>query len=131
MLSSLICLAIVGLATAQNTQTGTSAVYAAQATATSSSPTSNVKGAAFDRFVTIWMENTDFTAAMGDPNLSALAKKGITLTNYFGVTHPSGILVQFLSSLSVVLTAFYTEPNYVASIGGGPYEIYFLLIIQC
>lgn len=32
-------------------------------------------------------------------NLAALAKKGITLSNYFGVTHPS-------------------EPNYAASIAG-------------
>lgn len=90
---------LLGLAAAQNTQTGTSAVYAAQATASSSSPSSNIKGAAFDRFVNIWLENTDFTMAMADPNLQALAAKGITLTNYFGVTHPS-------------------EPNYVAAIGG-------------
>lgn len=32
-------------------------------------------------------------------NLQYLAKKGITLSSYYGVTHPS-------------------EPNYVASIGG-------------
>lgn len=44
-------------------------------------------------------ENTDFTKAAGDPNLAWLASKGITLDNYFGVTHPS-------------------EPNYAASICG-------------
>lgn len=38
-----------------NTASGTSAVEAAAATATSSSYTSNVKGRAFDRFVVIWM----------------------------------------------------------------------------
>ena len=58
-----------------------------------------VKGKAFDRVVIIWNENTDFDKAQGDPNLAWLATKGITLSNYFGVTHPS-------------------EPNYVASIGG-------------
>ncbi|KAK1817890.1 hypothetical protein LTR12_007642, partial [Friedmanniomyces endolithicus] len=38
--------------------------------------------------------------AAGDPNLAWLAQKGITLENYFGVTHPS-------------------EPNYVSAVGGG------------
>lgn len=82
-----------------NTATSTASVYAAQATAKTSSPSSKVPGKAFDRFITIWLENTDFTMAAGDPNLAALAQKGITLENYFGVTHPS-------------------QPNYVASIGG-------------
>jgi len=61
--------------------------------------TSKVAGKSFDRFVTIWMENTDFSAAKNDPNLAWLATKGITLGNYYGVTHPS-------------------EPNYIASISG-------------
>jgi hypothetical protein len=76
-----------------------SAVYAAQATAPSVQKTSNVRGKAFDRFVTIWLENTDYQKAAGDPNLAWLASQGITLSNYFAVTHPS-------------------EPNYVASHGG-------------
>lgn len=63
-----------------------------------------VKGKAFDRFVTIWLENTDYDLAAGDPSLSSLAKKGIVLTNYFGVTHPS-------------------MPNYAASISGDYYGI--------
>ncbi len=33
-------------------------IYATQATATPLSPVSNVKGAAFDRIVQIWLENT-------------------------------------------------------------------------
>ena len=33
-------------------------ILAVQATATSLSPVSNVKGAGFDRFVQIWLENT-------------------------------------------------------------------------
>lgn len=90
--------AITGVAAQINryTTTSTSAVYAAQATAKTSHETSNVPGKAFDRFITIWLENTDYDMAAGDPNLNWLAQQGITLTKYFGVTHPS-------------------EPNYVAS----------------
>lgn len=86
---------------AENLYTATqpASVFAAQATALTSSPTSNVTGKAFDRIMIIWNENTDFTMAAGDPSLGLLAKQGITLNNYFGVTHPS-------------------EPNYCASLGG-------------
>ena len=92
---------MAGSAVAQslNTATSTAAVYAAQATAKTDSPVSDVAGAAFDRIAIIWLENTDYAKAVGDPNLAALAAKGVTLSNYFGVTHPS-------------------EPNYVAAIGG-------------
>ena len=75
------------------------AVHASQATAPSIQKTSHVRGKAFDRFITIWLENTDYQKAAGDPNLAWLAAQGITLSNYFAVTHPS-------------------EPNYVASHGG-------------
>jgi acid phosphatase len=77
------------------TATGTADVAAARATAKTSSPTSNVKGKAFDRLAIIWLENTNYDLANNDPNLDWLAKKGIKLTNHFGVAHPS-------------------EPNYVA-----------------
>ena len=50
----------------QYTATSASDVYAAQATAKTESPTSNVRGKAFDRFVVIWLENTDYTKAVGD-----------------------------------------------------------------
>ena len=94
-------LAIVGAAAQAdvNTATQTASVYAAQATAKSSSPTSKVHGKVFDRFVTIWFENTDYDKAFADPNFQWAASQGISVENYFGVTHPS-------------------EPNYVASIGG-------------
>lgn len=48
--------------------TSTSAVdvYAAQATAKTESPTSNVSGKAFDRIAIIWNENTDYTKAKAD-----------------------------------------------------------------
>jgi hypothetical protein len=39
-------------------QPALSSIYAAQATAVPLSPVSNVKGAAFDRIVQIWLENT-------------------------------------------------------------------------
>ena len=41
-------------------------VHAAQATAKSESPVSHVKGKAFDRYVSIWFENTDYDMAAGD-----------------------------------------------------------------
>ncbi|KAF2141019.1 uncharacterized protein K452DRAFT_229413 [Aplosporella prunicola CBS 121167] len=58
-----------------------------------------VQGKAFDRIAIIWLENTDYDKAIGDPNLAYLASKGITLDNYHAVTHPS-------------------QPNYLAAIGG-------------
>lgn len=48
------------------TATSTAAVYAAQATAKTLSPVSNVKGKAFDRIAIIWNENTDYDLAVGD-----------------------------------------------------------------
>ncbi|CAE7010119.1 Phosphoesterase-domain-containing protein [Pyrenophora teres f. teres] len=58
-----------------------------------------VKGKAFDRLAIIWLENTDYELAASDPNLVWLAKQGISLTNYYGLTHPS-------------------QPNYAASLSG-------------
>ncbi|KIN01163.1 hypothetical protein OIDMADRAFT_19141 [Oidiodendron maius Zn] len=58
-----------------------------------------VKGKTFDRFVSIWLENTDYSKAAADPNLKWIASQGITLTNYRAITHPS-------------------QPNYIASAGG-------------
>lgn len=74
-------------------------IQAAAATATPLSSTSNVQGLAFNRFYQLWLENIDYSAASGDANQQALAKQGITLTNYWATTHPS-------------------EPNYCAAAGG-------------
>ncbi|KAF2192786.1 phosphoesterase-domain-containing protein [Zopfia rhizophila CBS 207.26] len=79
-------------------------VAKAAATAKTLSLVSYVKGKAFDRFAIIWLENTDYELAVGDPNLAWLAKKGITLSNHFAVTHPS-------------------MPNYAAAISGDYYGI--------
>jgi len=76
-----------------------SAILATQATAAALSPVSNVQGKAFQRFYQVWLENTDYSAAAGDPNMQWLASQGITLTSYFAATHPS-------------------EPNYCAAACG-------------
>ncbi len=56
----------------QYTATNSASVAKARATALTESPTSYVKGKTFDRFVTIWCENTDYSAAAGDRNTSQL-----------------------------------------------------------
>lgn len=69
--------AATGSAVAQEyysyTATQTASVYAAQATAKTSSPTSNVKGKAFDRIAIIWLENTDYDLAIGDREFESIA----------------------------------------------------------
>ncbi|KAI1341037.1 phosphoesterase [Xylariaceae sp. FL0016] len=95
---------VIGLAPAavdigtMYTATASASIAAARATALTLSPTSNVKGKTFDRFVQIFLENQDFDIAAGDPNLAYLASKGILLDNYFAITHPS-------------------QPNYIAAVG--------------
>ncbi|KAG9247085.1 phosphoesterase family-domain-containing protein [Calycina marina] len=98
---NLIIAAFAGSAAAQlqYTSTAAAAVAAAQATALTQSPTSYVIGKTFDRFVTIWCENTDYSVAAGDANFAYLAQQGKLLTNYLAITHPS-------------------QPNYVAAVGG-------------
>jgi hypothetical protein len=71
------------------TATNAASVKAAQATAPTYTGTPEYKqGRVFDRYVEIWLENTDYDKAAGDANLAWLASKGITLTQYYGVTHP-------------------------------------------
>ena len=67
-----IAFTFASLANAQTqyTKTDKAAVAAARATARTLSPTSSVKGKKFDRFVTIWLENTDFELAAGDRRFS-------------------------------------------------------------
>ncbi len=61
-------LAAAGCVVAQTeyTATATDSLTAARATAESRSPTSHVKGKAFDRLAIIWLENTDYDLAAGD-----------------------------------------------------------------
>ncbi|RFU28235.1 hypothetical protein B7463_g8116, partial [Scytalidium lignicola] len=60
---------------------------------------SNVPGKAFDRFLTIWLENEDFLKVEQNSDIQELMKEGILLTQYYAHTHPS-------------------QPNYIASIAG-------------
>ncbi|KAI1847526.1 hypothetical protein JX265_000776 [Neoarthrinium moseri] len=86
------------------TATASASVAAAQATALTLSPTSNVAGKNFDRFVQIFLENQDFDIAAGDPNLAYLATQGIVLDNYYSITHPS-------------------QPNYIAAAGASTHGV--------
>ncbi|KAH8157924.1 hypothetical protein CIB48_g10328 [Xylaria polymorpha] len=86
------------------TATATASIAAARATALTLSPTSSVKGKTFDRFVQIFLENQDFSIAAGDPNLAYLATKGILLSNYYAITHPS-------------------QPNYVVAGGASTHNV--------
>ncbi|CAL3973440.1 unnamed protein product [Diplocarpon coronariae] len=58
-----------------------------------------VPGKVFDRFLTIWLGNQDFTNASHDSSMLELTREGILLTSYYSLTHSS-------------------QPNYIASIGG-------------
>ncbi|KAG7291377.1 hypothetical protein NEMBOFW57_001395 [Staphylotrichum longicolle] len=65
------CLTLLGLvgsvaAQTQYTSTASSAVAKAAATALTLSPTSNVAGSKFERFVQIFLENTDYQKAIAD-----------------------------------------------------------------
>ncbi|GME74008.1 unnamed protein product [[Candida] boidinii] len=74
-------------------------IEAAASNATTLQWTSDVEGAFFKRFFVIWLENTDYDKAFDEEDFQWIAEQGITLTNYWAVTHPS-------------------EPNYMASVGG-------------
>ncbi|KAI0477903.1 phosphoesterase family-domain-containing protein [Xylariaceae sp. FL0804] len=76
-----------------------------QASALTLSPTSNVPGKFFDRFVQIWLENQDFEIAEGDPSLAFLTSLGIELVQYRALAHPS-------------------QPNYIAVVGGSRHHVH-------
>lgn len=58
-----------------------------------------VAGKSFDRFIQIWLENTDYATAASSPVFQGIAAKGVLLDGYYGTTHPS-------------------EPNYLAASTG-------------
>lgn len=74
-------------------------IEAAAATAVSDHSTSSVEGKAFQKFFVIWLENQDYDVMAEDPNIKWLTQYGVTLTNYWALTHPS-------------------QPNYLAAVGG-------------
>lgn len=59
---------------------------------------------AFSKVMMIVFENTDFQAAMSQPNFSRIAHQGGNLTGIFAETHPS-------------------QPNYIAMTGGDTYGV--------
>lgn len=64
--TAILALASSVYAQSQYTSTATAAVAKAAATALTLSPTSSVAGLTFDRFVQIWLENQDYSAAIKD-----------------------------------------------------------------
>ncbi|GJE96100.1 phosphoesterase family-domain-containing protein [Phanerochaete sordida] len=58
-----------------------------------------VPGKVFDRFIQIWLENTDYNDAATSQAFMELKSQGLLLSQYYAVTHPS-------------------EPNYAAVVGG-------------
>ncbi|KAI0403463.1 phosphoesterase family-domain-containing protein [Xylaria palmicola] len=58
-----------------------------------------VPGRAFDRFISIWLENQDFDKVVVDEAFADLKRFGILQTRYYAHTHPS-------------------QPNYLAAVGG-------------
>ncbi|RDW23602.1 phosphoesterase family-domain-containing protein [Yarrowia lipolytica] len=80
-------------------------IEAAAATAVSNHYTSpKVPGCFFDNYYQIWLENTDYEKAFEQEDLAWLRTQGITLDNYWSLTHPS-------------------EPNYVGVVGGDYFGI--------
>ncbi|VBB82547.1 Conserved hypothetical protein [Yarrowia lipolytica] len=80
-------------------------IEAAAATAVSNHYTSpKVPGCFFDNYYQIWLENTDYDKAFEQEDLAWLRTQGITLDNYWSLTHPS-------------------EPNYVGVVGGDYFGI--------
>ncbi|KAJ2894003.1 phosphoesterase [Zalerion maritima] len=65
----------------------------------SSTAASHVPGLSFDRIITIWLESQDYVKVANDPDFVELKKQGVSLTNFYALTHPS-------------------QPNYIAAIGG-------------
>ncbi|KAI1330665.1 phosphoesterase family-domain-containing protein [Xylariaceae sp. FL0255] len=58
-----------------------------------------VPGKAFDRFISIWLENQDFDKVVADTAFADLKRFGILQTRYYAHTHPS-------------------QPNYLAAVAG-------------
>jgi hypothetical protein len=52
--------------------------------------TNVVSGKVFDRFIQIWLENTDYQSAASTPEFQAFAKEGLVLDSFYAVTHVSG-----------------------------------------
>lgn len=96
-LTWLLAVAAQSCAQLQYTSTASSAVAQAAATALTQSPTSQVAGKTFDRFVQIWLENTDYSLAVGNGECisggNAQAKFKCSRDVYYYYYYASVILV--------------------------------------
>ncbi|KAI1340162.1 phosphoesterase [Xylariaceae sp. FL0016] len=63
-----------------------------------------IKGKAFDRILSIWLETTAYNNSIADPNCAALIDHGILLTRNYGVGAPS-------------------SPNYIAPASGDDFGL--------
>ncbi|KAJ5410836.1 uncharacterized protein N7487_005195 [Penicillium crustosum] len=86
-------------------------IDAARDTVLPYSPVSNVKGLAFDRFVNIWLENTDYETAASDENLAKLAKEAQLLCFCRGDTFgmDSDDFLQIPANVSTIADLFDTK----------------------
>jgi hypothetical protein len=57
-----------------------------------------VTGKVFDRFIQIWMENTDFSVANSTSQFAAIAKQGILLEQSYSLTHVRSCLINGIHS---------------------------------
>lgn len=138
MWTSLIVLGLAASTTAQTQYTGTAAseIAEARAAALTLSPTSNIVGKKFDRFVTIWCENTDFAMAAGDRSyLFFLPYASISFNlefliqlskNTCELTVPANFA--YLATLGITLSNYVaithpSQPNYVAAVGGSTHGV--------
>jgi phosphatidylinositol-3-phosphatase len=69
-----------------------------------SAPVGAAAGPTFSHLFVVVMENRSYAAAMGDPTIAAIARRGALFTNYYAVSHPS-------------------LPNYLALTGGSTFGI--------
>jgi hypothetical protein len=131
-------------------QPSLASIYAAQATATSLSPVSNVKGQAFDRIIQIWLENTvghirvifrsqslivmfrTLTKLLQIQICNGLQAKGFSLpTTSLQPTLPSR---KFICKMDKVFAQRLTSSfsNYIAVVGGDNFGyVYFLSSRLC
>ncbi|KAM7204772.1 putative acid phosphatase [Rhypophila sp. PSN 637] len=78
---------------------GLLSIVSLEVTVTAADKINIVPGKAFDRFITIWLENQDYAKTLVDEAMVDMARQGIQLDRYYAQTHPS-------------------QPNYIAAVGG-------------
>ena len=59
-----------------------------------------IAGKYFDRFIQIWLENTDYQVAASTPQFQALAKEGLVLDSYYALTHVRVFLYLYIQCMT-------------------------------